>query len=131
MTRLTAKSSTIFIATRESTQVFHSMQEVPEAYRRKLRDSARSGNMLTILIADRLGRQELVRALQAHRERVSGEVAGRGSRTPLTNGPAENGTAALRLSSTKRAVPSLRTWVELLLPIAVGASLWFLIGSHF
>ena len=64
MATLTAKSSTIFIATDEGTRVYRSLDEVPPGLLRKLRTSTRGINSGTILIADKRGRQELERALQ-------------------------------------------------------------------
>ena len=64
MSRLTARSSTIFIATGAETRVYRSVEDVPPALRRKLVESTRGLNSATILIADKRGREELVRALQ-------------------------------------------------------------------
>lgn len=133
MTRLTASTSTIFVATREGTQVFHSMQEVPETFRRKLRDTSRNGNTLTILIADKLGRQELIRALEGQPSSLKGRIASGCSRKLLEapQDAAPKTSARPQDASGKQIIFSLRTWVELLLPVAIGASLWLFIGSRF
>jgi hypothetical protein len=121
MTRLTAKSSTIFVATGDRTSIYRSLEEVPPLVRRKLQESTRGVNSATILIADKRGREELVRALQ-------GRVSNVQCRLADTIHAREHGGASRR---TKRLQLSFRTWVELLLPVAIGASLWLFIGSRF
>jgi hypothetical protein len=117
MTRLTAKSSTIFITDREKTNVYRSLGDVPPALRRKLRESTQGINSATILIADKRGKEELVRALQGRPSEVQCRVA-------------DSIRAKERSSKSPRIPFSLRTWLELLLPVAIGASLWLLIGSR-
>src|SRR4051795_1991740 len=75
MADLTAKRSTIFIAAGKGIQVFHSVSEVPAPLRRKLQETTRSTNSATILIADRQGREELVRALQGEPSSVQCRLA--------------------------------------------------------
>jgi hypothetical protein len=125
MTRLTARSSTIFIATGGETRVYRSVNEIPPALRRKLHDSTRSMNSATILIADKRGQQELVRALQGSPGNVQSRLA---EIISPPQPPQEKLTTPPRkpyLSTT------LRKWLEILLPVALGASLWFFIDSHF
>jgi hypothetical protein len=55
--------------------VFHSVGEVPAPLRRKLQETTRSTNSATILIADRQGREELVRALQGEPSSVQCRLA--------------------------------------------------------
>jgi hypothetical protein len=120
MTRLTAKSSTIFVATGDKTLVYHSLEQVPPELRRKLKESTGGMNSATILIADKRGRQELVRALQGQSSHVQCRLAD-------TMREREKGDT----SHTKRIPLTFRTWAELLLPVAIGASLWLFIGSRF
>jgi len=61
---VTIKRSTVFISAGGETKVYGSVQEVPFALRRKLVESTRGIHSATILIADRNGREELVRAMQ-------------------------------------------------------------------
>jgi hypothetical protein len=124
MTRLTARSSTIFIATGGQTHVYRSVNEVPPALRRKLQDSTRSMNSATILIADKRGQQELVRALQARPTNVQRRLA------EIISPPQ---TAEQQLTTAQKPYVSSpwRKWLEILLPVALGASLWFFIDSHF
>jgi hypothetical protein len=117
MTRLTAKSSTIFITDREKTNVYRSLGDVPPELRRKLQESTQGINSATILIADKRGKEELVRALQGRPSEVQCRVA-------------DSIRAKERPHKSVWIPPSLRTWLELLLPVAIGASLWLLIGSR-
>ncbi len=122
MALLTQKTSTIFIARGERTHVYRSVEEIPPALRRKLQQTTRGINSGTILIADRRGRQELLRALRGQRTRIEHGLA-EAVRTPETE---------RRIKPDKlRALGSLRTWLELLLPVAIGASLWLFIDSRF
>ncbi len=125
MAQLTAKSSTIFIATGEETRVYRSVDDVPPELRRKLTECTHGMNSATILIADKRGREELVRALQGRPSevhcRLVENIRSRQQPEPATVLPVEK----------RSRIGSLRTWFELLLPVAVGASLWFFIESHF
>ena len=63
MQRITMKTSTIFIGKGERTQVYHSVGDIPKELREELEASTNGFNSATILIADRRGRQEIIRAL--------------------------------------------------------------------
>lgn len=122
MPLLTQRTSTIFIARGEQTHVYRSVEEIPPVLRRKLQQTTRGINSGTILIADRRGRQELLRALQGQRPRIEHRLA-------EAVGTAE--TERRPKPEKLRALGSLRTWLELLLPVAIGASLWLFIDSRF
>jgi hypothetical protein len=120
--QLTAKSSTIYIATASQTSIYHSVQDVPLPLRRRLEESTSGLNSATILIADQRGREELVRALQGKPSSVQSRLAD-----------------AIRAHQIRRSPPpvtklrrrlSLRSWLEILLPAAVGASLWIFFEFH-
>src|SRR5260370_8250388 len=64
MPRVTLKSSTIFISVGNKTEVFRSVDDVPPPLRKKLEQSTNSINSATILIADRKGKEEIVRAIR-------------------------------------------------------------------
>lgn len=125
MAVLTAKSSTIFVATGEGTSVYRSMKEIPIPLRRKLQESMQGMHSATILIADKRGREELIRALQGQPRNVHCRlVDAHRSQQKEQPQPEEKPNPRVRLGT-------LRNWLELLLPVAVGASLWFFIESRF
>lgn len=121
---MTAKSSTIFIAAgQDETRVYRSMDDVPAGLRRKLQDFTSSGNSATILIADKRGREELVRAFQGQSSQVHCRLAETMRSRKVSEVTSE--------PNKPRVAGTLRTWFELLLPIIIGASLWFFIESRF
>ena len=65
MDRPTQKCSTIMISVGDETRVYHSVDEIPPELREKLIESTRGMNSATILIADKRGREEILRAIQA------------------------------------------------------------------
>ncbi len=105
MDRLTLKTSTIFISVGGKTKMFRSVEEVPPGLRRKLQESTSGINAATILIADRKGREEIVKALQ-------------GLPSSLKQRPARR-RAAQRIRRM-----DWKTWVEILLPGIVGLLIW-------
>lgn len=117
MEKLTAKSSTIFIATHEETRVFRSVREVPPELRKRLEETTSGANSATILIADKRGREELVRALQG----LPSEVQSRLANTLRAN---QKRQAAFTPKQKHRR--QLRIWLEILAPVAVGFSVWLL-----
>ena len=122
MTRLTTRSSTIFVGTSTTTQVYHSLSELPPQLRRKLQESTQGVNSATILIADKRGREELIRALQGRPAAVQCRLTENARSRGRKPKPSDKRSPGL--------VFSLRTWMELLLPVAAGVSLWLLIGSR-
>ncbi len=122
MPRLTARSSTIFIATGEETRVYRSVEDVPPPLRRKLVESTRGLNSATILIADKRGREELVRALQGRASEVQSRLA--------------NTIRSRELQQKDRALPqrsgfrSIKIWLEVLLSAIAAGSLLALCHFH-
>jgi len=67
MERLTTRCSTIFIATGDRMRVYHDVDDIPAELRRKLIASTRGANSATILIADRAGREQILKAMRRAR----------------------------------------------------------------
>ena len=114
--KLTAKSSTIFIGTSDATRVYRSVREVPADMRRRLQESTSGANSATILIADKRGREELVRALQG----LPSEVQSRLANTVRAN---QQRKAQSPRPPARRI--NVRLWVEILAPVALGAAAWY------
>src|SRR4051812_18195107 len=64
MDSVTVKSSTIFISIGKRTKIYRSVADVPPVLRKRLEQSTSGINSATILIADRGGREELIRSIQ-------------------------------------------------------------------
>src|SRR5690348_4490066 len=123
MHRVTVKTSTIFIAKAGKTHVYHSVNDVPARLRKELEDSTNSFNSATILIADRRGREEILRALNGLpsglRSRLASSLAPKTEEAPAT----ENRPA--RIISFLQ-----RNWAEIFLPGAVGLVVWLAFHFH-
>ena len=117
MSRVTLKKSTIFISVGDKTRIYHSVDQVPPALRKKLEQSTNGLNSATILIADRRGRQELARAIRGL------PAAVRAPSAPAREGrPADAGWRLWRAAwGTAK-----RLWLEFLLPPALGAAVWLI-----
>jgi len=109
---MTLRSSTIFVSIGDRTKVYHSMEEVPPRLRRRLEESTSGMNSATILIADRNGREELMKALQGESNHLQFRVA-----TPPEEPPAA--PSRLRAFWDKNC-----TWVEITGIGLAGLAIW-------
>jgi hypothetical protein len=118
MHRVTLKTSTIFISKGNRTRVYRSVAEVPQKLRKELEETTNGFNSATILIADRKGRQEILRALH-------GMPSGLRSRLTSSMNPMAAAAPAEPASKIPPVAHFLRrNWLEILLPGAVGLLLW-------
>ena len=99
------------------------MEDVPLPLRQKLLECTRGINSATILIADKQGREELVRALQGRPSEVQCRLMDN-MRTRQPEAPAigQNAGASDLLS--------IRLWMEILLPVVAAATLWVFFKAH-
>ena len=118
MQRVTVKTSTIFISKGDRTRVYRSVNEVPPRLRKELEDSTNSFNSATILIADRKGREEILRALNglpsSLRTRLASSLT-----TKQTPDSDEKGPFGPRVVVFLR-----RNWAQIVLPTAAGLIIW-------
>src|SRR5258708_724387 len=119
MARVTVKSSTIFIAIGDKTQIFRSVNDVPPRLRKKLEQSTNGINSATILIADRRGRDEIVRAIRGLPSGVRSRFA-----ASLRKEAIAEKTLGWRLRGLAR------NWAEILLPAAIGLLVWLLFSMR-
>ena len=112
MSRVTLKSSTIFISVGNKTQVYRSVEDVPPPLRKQLEQSTNGIHSATILIADRKGKEEIVRAVRGLPSSLRGRV---GTSARAGNVPAPAGWRVLK-----------QCWIEMILPPAIGLAVWAL-----
>jgi len=118
MSRVTLKSSTIFISVGNKTEVYRSVNDVPPPLRKQLEQSTNGIHSATILIADRKGKEEIIRAIRglpsSLRSRLGAsfrkEAAGESKARPLLARLWED-------------------WAELALPVAIGLAVWLLFSA--
>lgn len=119
MQRVTVKTSTIFIAKGSKTQVYRSVSEVPPRLRKELEESTNSFNSATILIADRRGREEILRALNGLPSGLRTRLA-----SSLASKPAVAPSFRTLAAKNQTLAFLRRNWAEILLPGAVGLVVW-------
>ncbi len=118
MSRLTLRTSTIFIGTAKRTRVYSSLKEIPPKLREKLISSTSGTNSATILIADRRGRKELSRAVRGL------------PTTPEPKPETSPEPAAARVSRLRRWMVPLSVWAEVLVAGGLGLLIWLLLTAR-
>jgi len=121
MSRVTLKSSTIFISVGNKTEVYRSVAEVPPSLRKKLEQSTNGINSATILIADRKGKEEIVRAIRGLPSNLRSRLS-----TSLRE---EAPNAEPKPMEWARWASIWQDWAEFLLPAAIGAAVWLLFSA--
>ena len=116
----TFKTSTIFVATGKRTRVFQSMEAVPEGLRKRMSDNLTGPNTRTLIVADRRGREYLLRVLQRATGRANLQVREADS---------------IATPAAERQIPELclkakRYWLEMALIALLGAAGWALLYSR-
>jgi hemin uptake protein HemP len=114
----TFKTSTIFVATGKRTRVFQSMDDVPTGVRKRMSEHLSGPNTRTLIVADRRGREYLLRVLQRATS----------STTLKSCEPISKPSAARRF--TDLWFTAKRYWLEVALIGLLGAAGWALVYSH-
>jgi hypothetical protein len=96
MSRITVKTSTVFVSVDRETKIFRSVDEVPPEWRRRFEGASGGLKPQTILIADRKGREEILRSLQGQPSAVQTRWKASNSSTART-GAAGSATDRNRL----------------------------------
>jgi hypothetical protein len=109
--------STVFVSMGGTTRVYPSIDEVPAEVRRKLIDTPGAWESATIVIADRQGREEVVRALRGQHSAVTLRI--------LNEGDASEKTA---VSRTIEWVYRRRHWLALSTALAAAALIWLVLS---
>jgi hypothetical protein len=110
----TFKTSTIFVATGKRTRVFRSMDAVPNGLRKRMSDNLNGPNTRTLIVADRRGREYLLKVLQ--------RATNSASLVPAS--AADSRTPTLELSRVW--LKAKRYWLEIALIALLGATGWAL-----
>jgi hypothetical protein len=114
----TFKTSTIFVATGKRTRVFQSMEAVPSGLRKRMSENLNGPNTRTLIVADRRGREYLLKVLQ----RATGSSS-LGQQPEAC--PVHTRTASLPQLWSK----AKRYWLEFALIGLLGATSWALFYS--
>ena len=118
MNRVTIRTSTILVGLKTKTEVYRSLKELPPRLRKKLIESTSGSNSGTILIADRGGRDEIVRSVQGRPSGVQTRVG------------ATVASQRLEKVTTSRISEVRRVWPELLLLFLLALVIWVVFTIH-
>jgi len=114
------KTSTILIAAGEGrSEVYRSVEDVPEPLRRMLMESTNGVNSGTIYIADQRGREQIAQALRHLPGSPTAPVFDRFSSAHLTPAPQSRGRVRFPVSTI---------WVAFMLVAFAGAIVWLVGG---
>lgn len=114
------KTSTILIAAGDGgSEVYRSVEEVPEPLRRLLVESTNGENSGTIYIADRRGREQIERALRHLPGKAAAPVFDRFSAALATPAPK---------SRARTRFPISAIWIAFMLVAFAGAIVWLVGG---
>lgn len=114
MEQVTIKTSSVFIGIGTRTLIYRSLEDVPEALRIRMAQSLDGANSATILIADRGGREQLIRAIQGLPASLDFGFTGR--------------HRALKAPAGGEETVARRGWLELALIGLVGLFVWSLMA---
>ena len=117
MSRFTVKNSTVFVAVDDETKVFRSVDEVPPEWRKRFENPKGGLKPQTILIADRKGREEIMRSLQGHPSSI--QTRWKAPQTVV----GEAMSRSSRLAS-RPAWQSPQVWAELGFVMALAGAIW-------
>ncbi len=113
MPLVTLKTSAIFVSVGAHTHVYRSVDKMPASLRQKLEKTTTGANSATILIADRKGKEELVRAIQGLPSSIPLRVTGEARRKREYREKMDKARAR-------------RYWLEIGLVGVLGSLLWCL-----
>ena len=120
MGRFTLKNSTVFVAVDDETKVFKSVDEVPPEWRKRFEHPKGGLKPQTILIADRKGREEIMRSLQGQPSSVQTRW-----KAPSAAAPAAAKSELLPLELRPRAAwRSPQVWAEIGFVAALAGAIW-------
>ena len=118
MSRVTLKSSTIFISVGNKTEVYRSVNDVPPTLRKQLEQSTNGIHSATILIADRKGKEEIIRAIRGLPSSLRSRL-----------GASFKKEAAVESKVYNPLVRLWDDWAELVIPTAMGVAVWLLFSA--
>jgi hypothetical protein len=98
--------------------VYRSVADVPPPLRKKLEQSTNGINSATILIADRQGKEEILRAIRGLPSSLRSRLGTSLRDDARAAAPALNRWTAL-----------FQDWAEFLLPAAIGLAVWLLFSG--
>jgi hypothetical protein len=125
----TLTRTTVYVATKDDTQVFASANAIPAQLRHRLLISTRGMNSATILIADRGGREEIRKILSGEPSPLRGRLRGDYFRALAEKQTPSQEAAVVKppaVTSERESSAKWRWLTELALPGAVGIGLWLL-----